>query len=216
LADIFREVDEDLRRHQLLSLWRKYGKFIIIAIVMLVLAVASFAGWRAYWNARYEKDSLAFAAAMDLLQARKTAEAAKAFAELQATGSPGYSYLAGLQAAEAEVSLGSNDKAVAILKSLAASNVKDPFLADYAELLAIMHSVDKGLDPDMTKRLAALAEEGKPWAFMAKQIEAVAAYKAGRAKEAHDILMALAQNVDAPQTTRDRAQELAAVIGTQK
>lgn len=216
MADIFREVDEDLRRHHLLSLWRKYGKLIIVGVVALVLAVAAVAGWRAYWNARYEKDSLAFSAALDLLAHKKTVEAAKAFAELQADGSAGYGYLAGLQAAETEINLGHNDKAVAMFKSLADSKVNDPFLADYAELLAITHSVDKGLDADMSKRLAALAEDGKPWALMAKQIQAVAAYKAGRIKEAHDILTALAENVDTPQSVRDRAQELAAVISAQK
>lgn len=216
MADIFREVDEDLRRHQLLKLWRNYGKLIIVAVVALILAVGAVSAWHAYWNARYEKDSLRFAAALDLAAQKKTAEAAKAFGDLQAEGSPGYGYLAGIQAAEAEVSLGANDKAVARLKSLAASKVKDPALADYAELLAIMHSLDKGLDADMSKRLAALAEDGKPWAFMARQLQAVAAYKAGRGKEAQAILTALAGNVDAPQGIRDRAQELATVIGTQK
>ena len=216
MADIFREVDEELRHQQMMTLWRKYGKLVIAAVVVLVLAVAGYAGWHSYWNGRYQKDSLKFSAAMDLLSQKKTAEAAKAFEELNAKGSPGYAYLAGIQGAEAEISLGHKDKAVAMFKALAASDIKDPYLADYAELMAILHSVDTGLDAEMTKRLASLAEEGKPWAFTARQIQALAAYKAGRVKEAHDLLMALTQNVDAPKSVRDRAQELATVIGPQK
>jgi hypothetical protein len=214
VADIFREVDEDLRTHQLLSLWRKYGKFLIAAVLCLIMGVAGVAGWRTYWNAMYQKDSLVFGAGMDLVAHGKTAEAAKAFARLKEKGTPGYAFLAGMEEAQAELTLGHKDKAVAIYKSLASSDIKDPYLADYAELQVIMQSVDGGLDADMIKKLASLAEEGKPWAFAARQTQAVAAYKAGRTAEAHDILMALIENVDAPQTVRDRAQQLADVIGS--
>lgn len=216
MADIFREVDEDLRQQQFQSLWRKYGKFLIAALVILVIAVAGIVGWRHYWQSKNEADSIRFGAAFELLSKNKTVEAAKAFADIQATGTPGYAYLAGLQSAQAEVNLGHPDKAVAIYNTLASHKLKDPFLADYASLLAIMYSVDTGLTPDMTKRLAALAEEGKPWSLVARQLQAVAAYKAGRADEARDILASISEDVEAPQTVRDRAQELASVIGAKK
>ena len=45
MADIFNEIDEDLRRERAKKIWEKYGNLIIAAAVLVVLIVA---GWRAY------------------------------------------------------------------------------------------------------------------------------------------------------------------------
>ena len=48
MADIFKEVDEDLRRDNFEKLWKKYGFYFIGLAVTVVLAVAGVQGWRAY------------------------------------------------------------------------------------------------------------------------------------------------------------------------
>ena len=45
MADIFREVDEDLKREQFKRLWDRFG---IYAIIAAVLVVALTGGWRGY------------------------------------------------------------------------------------------------------------------------------------------------------------------------
>ena len=45
MADIFHEVEEDLRRDQAAAIWNKYGNYIIGAALLLVLAVAAHWGW---------------------------------------------------------------------------------------------------------------------------------------------------------------------------
>ncbi len=45
MADIFHEVDEEVRREQLKKLWDRYSIYLIAAAVLLVAAIA---GWRAY------------------------------------------------------------------------------------------------------------------------------------------------------------------------
>ena len=37
MADIFQEVDEEVRREQLKKLWERYGNFIIAACVLVVV-----------------------------------------------------------------------------------------------------------------------------------------------------------------------------------
>jgi hypothetical protein len=43
VSDIFREIDEEVRREQFMKLWERYGNLLIAACVVLVVAVA---GWR--------------------------------------------------------------------------------------------------------------------------------------------------------------------------
>ena len=48
MADIFKEVDEELRRDNFAKLWKKYGRAILGLALAIVLAVAGVQGWRAY------------------------------------------------------------------------------------------------------------------------------------------------------------------------
>ncbi|MGZ9092727.1 MAG: tetratricopeptide repeat protein, partial [Rhodoplanes sp.] len=45
MSDIFREVDEEVRREQLKRLWDRYGLLFIATAVLLVAAVGA---WRGY------------------------------------------------------------------------------------------------------------------------------------------------------------------------
>jgi len=40
VSDVFREVDEELRRDRLMALWKRFGPYLIGAAVALVLVVA--------------------------------------------------------------------------------------------------------------------------------------------------------------------------------
>ena len=48
MADIFQEIDEDLRRERAGKLWQKYGKYVIAAAALIVLAVAAWRGLEWY------------------------------------------------------------------------------------------------------------------------------------------------------------------------
>ncbi len=45
MSDIFREVDEEVRREQLKKLWERYS---ILIVAVAVLIVAGVGGWRGY------------------------------------------------------------------------------------------------------------------------------------------------------------------------
>ena len=46
MSDIFREIDEELRRENLLKLWSRYGKYVIAVAVLAVLIAGSVVAWR--------------------------------------------------------------------------------------------------------------------------------------------------------------------------
>jgi hypothetical protein len=45
LSEIFREVDEDVRKDQALRAWSTYGRFVIGTVVAVILVTAGFQFW---------------------------------------------------------------------------------------------------------------------------------------------------------------------------
>ena len=94
MSDIFREVDEEVRRERLTQLWNRYGSLLIAACVLLVAAVG---GWRGYewWQTKKAAEAGAqFEAAIALSDQGKHKEAEEAFAKLSAGGPANYRMLA--------------------------------------------------------------------------------------------------------------------------
>ncbi len=96
VADIFQEVDEEVRREQLKKLWERYGNLLIAACVLIVAGVG---GWRGYeyWQAKKAGETgTAFEQAVTLAEAGKHKEAEAAFAKIAADGTAGYRVIARL------------------------------------------------------------------------------------------------------------------------
>ena len=97
MADIFNEVDEEVRRERLQKLWDRYGIYVI---ALAVLIVAGIGAWRGYewWQAKKAAAAgAAFESALSLSEAGKHAEAEAAFAKVAAEAPAGYRTLARLR-----------------------------------------------------------------------------------------------------------------------
>ena len=101
MSDVFREVDEDVRREQWLKLWQSYGYYAIVAVVAVILAVAGNVGWSEYRIAQQQARSEQFAAASRSLAEGQAEVAAKQFTVLADSAGDGYGPLARLHEAQA-------------------------------------------------------------------------------------------------------------------
>ena len=90
MADIFQEVDEDLRRERLEKLWQRYGNLVIAVCILIVAAVGAWRGYEYWQNKKSTESGAAFEAAVTLAEAGKHQEAEAAFAKLASAGSAGY------------------------------------------------------------------------------------------------------------------------------
>ena len=50
MADIFDEVNEDLKRDQMQKLWSRFGKYVILAVSIVVLGVGGRQGYTTWHN----------------------------------------------------------------------------------------------------------------------------------------------------------------------
>jgi hypothetical protein len=211
VSDIFREIDEELRRDNLLKLWQRYGRYMIIAVVAALMIAGGIVAWRNHQLALRQAQSVRYAAAMSLLHEGKDAEAAKIFASVANEGG-GYAHLAEFEAADLGAKSGDKKAAVAAYDKLAASGDIDPELRDVAKLLSVMTGFTDSDPHAVIDELKPLTDSGHPLRATALELTAAADLKAGDNAGALDIYKKLADDLTAPEGVRARAAEMAAVL----
>lgn len=211
MADVFREVDEEVKREQYLKLAKRFGPYLIAAAVALVVATGAVVGWRDYQKRTREADGARFAAAIEVLAKGERAKAADAFADLAKDGSTGYRALAGLQRAAA---VGATDakQAVEIYDGIAKDSSLPELLRSLAALRAAMMQADSVDAKDVLARLEPLLGETSPWRFLARELKAVVEIRGGNDKAAIETLKGLVDNPQAPSGIRGRAAQLLAAL----
>lgn len=211
VSDIFREIEDELRRENLLKLWKKYAKYIIAVVVLALLIAGGVVAWLDYQQSRHEAEGTRYSNALILLREGKQAEAVQAFGDLADEGG-GYAVLAAFEHAELLAKKGDQKGAVTAYERLAENDSIGPDLRQLAVLLSVMHALPNG-DPHKTvERLKPLTASGNPWRASALDLTAAAELKAGNRSGARDIYQKLADDLAAPQGLRARAAELAAAL----
>jgi hypothetical protein len=211
VADIFQEVDEEVRRERLNELWKRYGTLVIAACFLIVAGVG---GWRAYEYLQSKKagqTGIAFEQAVTLAGAGKHGEAEAAFAKIAATGTTGYRELASLRAA-AELAQTDKSAAVKAYDALAANNSFGPVISDLATVRAGLLLVDTASYADMRKRLEPLTAPDRTFRHTARELLALSAWKSGDMTSARKWTDMMMSDPDTPSGTRSRAQILSELI----
>ncbi len=212
VSDIFTEIDEDLKRERALKLWKQYGNYVIGAAVAIVAGTAGYVAWQDYSKKQAEAAAAQYVAALDQAKSANTADASKALANIAQNGRAGYPALARLEEAGTKASAGDMAGAVAIYRQVAADASVDRELRDAATVLAALDSLDTPNPADVDKDLAALTAPTNPWHYMAWEIEAAAALKAGKIDDARKNYSRISDDPQAPAAIRARAAEMLAAL----
>jgi hypothetical protein len=206
--EFIREVDEELRRDRLLSLWQRYGRTLIALVVLLVVGVAAWEGWKAWRGRQMAAAAEALLAIERDMAAGRWAEAASAFAATAEGGEPGPATIARLREAAALARAGDADAVAAALGALADRADADPLLRQLATLLLAQHALDSADPAELRSRLVPLAEAGQPWRNAARELLALLALRAGDMAQARTLLDSIVDDVDSPPGLRQRAAAL--------
>ena len=101
VSDIFREIDEELRRDNLLKLWSRYGRYVVAVAAVALIIAGGVVAWQAHQLSERRAQSARYAGALALARAGKTADAATVFASIAREGG-GYAILASSKDARIE------------------------------------------------------------------------------------------------------------------
>jgi hypothetical protein len=213
LSDIFREIDEELRRDNLAKLWDKYSYLVMGLAVLIVVAVGAFEGWVWYKARERHAESARYTAALDLARRGENAQAADAFGLIGREASSGYRVLARLEEADARAKAGDAAASLAAYEGLANDRSVDPVYRDLGTLLWAQHSLAKDDPNAVVSRLAPLTADGNAWRPLALETTALAKLRSGDRSAALDIYKRLADDLAAPQGLRARASEMVSALG---
>jgi hypothetical protein len=211
VSELFDEIDEDVRRDQLKKLWDKYS---ILIIAGAILIIASVGGWRGYQYLEAKKAAEAGAAfdkAVELSEANKHAEAETAFADLAAKAPFGYRVLSRLRLA-AEVATRDSQAAAKLFDEIAADSSVGVAERDLARIRAAQLLLESTSYPNMKERLEASTAPGATFRHTARELLALAAWRANDASATRQWLDLIANDGQTPPSLRSRAEALQALL----
>jgi hypothetical protein len=211
VADIFQEVDEEVRRERLEKLWQRYGNLVIAACILVVVAVGAWRGYEWWQDKKAAESGAAFEAAVTLAETGKHQEAEAAFAKLAADGSAGYRPLARLREA---AELAHTDKAAAVkaYDEIAADKSAGQVIDELAALRSGFLLVDTAPYSEIRTRLEPLTGADKTFRHSARELLALSAWKSGDMTAARQWTDMIITDPQTPQGTRTRADILSELI----
>lgn len=208
-----REVDDNLRREQLETFAKRYGKWLIAAVVLFLAAVAAWLYWQ---NKQQEKTAAQTEQLSGIYQqiANGNDEAAKK--QLQTLETSHNAIVRSIaMSAEAAIALQANDRDGALAKYRAIAG--DDSLPQPYRDAAVVRSTSLDFDTlkpeEVIARLEPLTKPGNAWFGSAGELTAMAYLKQGQKDKAGRLFATIATDTQVPETIRSRAQQIAGTLG---
>ena len=214
-TDIFlREVDENLRRDQMEHFAKKYGKWLIAAVVLFLIAAGGFIYWQQYRQRQAEKQ-VEQLVEIDKALGTGSIDQAKRLGPLAENGAK--AVRAAAKFTQAAVALEKDDTQGATAKYRELANdgsVPEPY-RNAALIRQTSLEFDSIKPEEAINRLQPLAKPGNPWFGSAAELTAAALFKQGKKAEAGQLYATIAKDKGAPPTLRARAAQLASSLGVE-
>lgn len=204
------EVSEEVRRDRMFALWRKYGPYVIGAIVLIVAA----AGGKAYLDV--QERSAAQEAGGALIAASEGSLDEQSVALTALAGSAdhdGARLLAELRVAGLTAASGDAAAAAEAYDRVAASATVDPLLQDFAAYRATMLRGATMEPSAFADALSPIVNGSGPFRLLAMEARGIALVRAGDQAAGEEEMRAAHSDEAAPQAMRQRIEVLMTAIG---
>jgi hypothetical protein len=206
---LIREVDEEVRQEEYQKLWKRHGNKLIALIVLAVLGVAAFEGWKFYQLREADNASIVY---LDAVKKANDGKYEDALSALAAVKHPGFAQLASLREAAVLAEKGDVDKAIAAYDAIVANTTTDKMLADLARIRVGYLLVDRATPDELLLKLGMFDKDGESWRHAAREIFGLAAYRVKNYTMADRYFNAIIADKEAPQAMQQRAQALVQLL----
>ena len=206
MADIFDEINEELKQDRMAALWQRYGKYLIAVVVAIVAGVSLSQGYSYYTTQRDARAADAFFQA--ILADDVTSSLETAAPELN----EGYALLAEFRSAAALAQDGKAAEAEQRYLALAERTDAEQIYRDLALLLSVMHAPQTADAADLQARLEPLASASSSLQGLALEQMVALDLRRGNSAAAIEKLNRLVALTDIPTSLRQRAAQILNVV----
>ena len=207
MADLFQEIDDELRQDKASRLWRVYGKYVVAAAIVIIMSVGGYKFWQQKQLDDGEKASIAYEAALTRSASGDYKGAINQLNQEDIETAPGYAALSQMQKANLAMKINDLDAALITFKGIAENDNYPQSIKEWASFRYAAVRVEKKIDSNASADLDALIATDSPWRFLAKEIKAIKEIETGNKSEAKTIFSELADDENAPERLRVRAAE---------
>jgi len=210
---LLREVDEAVRQDEAARFARRYGRGLLAAAVVGLLAFGGWLFWQDHREGRLEEGSEAFVTALDQLQAGNLDTANSEFGAIAEDGTPAAEAGARLIRAGIAAQKGDAEQAANLYMALADDDDAPQAYRDLAAIRGVAARYDETQPRAVIDRLKPLATPGNPWFASAAELVAMAYLQQGKRDLAGPLFAAIAKDDEAPQSIRSRARQMSGLLG---
>jgi hypothetical protein len=208
-----REVDDAVRAGDLENFWKRYGRWLVAAVVIGLLAFGGWIYWQNQKQAAAGANGEKFIAAIEKLDGGDEKAALAALAKLAKAEQPAYRAMSQIMIANIAAKNGNDKKAVADYAKVAADASLPQSYRDMALIRQTATEFDALAPQKIVDRLKPLSKPGHAWFGSAGEMTAIAYMKMGKDNLAGPIFAQIAKQEGLPETLRSRAQQMAGSLG---
>jgi hypothetical protein len=210
---LMREIDEAVRQDDQLEFLQKYGTPLGVAVALVLVGMLGYWWWDTSREAELEGQSEAIVSALDSVDAGDFAGAEEKVDPLIDDGSTGTRTMARFLQAASAIEQGEEARAIELYAAIAADEEAPAPLRDLALLREVSTNFDDREPADIIMKLGALAQPDNAYFGSAGELVAIAHLEAGNRAEAGALFGEIAQAEDLPETLRNRARQMAGLLG---
>ena len=213
MADIFHEVEEELRKDKYNELLRKWGPLALAAALAVILGAAGWQAWGYWQTSQAHAMADRYVAAVALIENEQLSDADLALQQMSEEASNGYAGLALMQRGEMALQAGDNESAGYLFEQ-AAEEFATLAFSDLARVKAGMALFDILSINDLEIRLSETMQPERPYRLLAMEVIAAKAFADGDMDRALLDYEAIANDLDAlGMPISQRAQAAVELIG---
>ena len=207
MADLFQEIDDELRQDKASSLWKLYGKYVVAVAIIIIACVGGYKFWQQQQLDNGEKASIAYEAALARSASGDFKGAIDQLNEEELGLVRGYSALSQMQKANLAMKIKDYEAALITYKDIAENDDYPQSIKEWASFRHVAVRVEKQIDSNASADLDTLIATDSPWRFLAKEIKAIKEIEIGNSSGAKAIFSELADDENTPERLRVRAAE---------
>lgn len=207
------EINEEVKAKQITDFLKRYGNYIIAALLATVVGTAGINTWANMRVQQQEADSAKLIALIDAdtgnLSEEETKEALKAYITLgKEAPSEGHKVVARFAEVAVLLKKGEGEAGFSRLAELRAEPGLAPVYRDYTLLLEARARMDKDEPQKVLDLMKPILTEGNPWHLSATEVAAMLHAKMGQKDKAVELLKMIVEADGIAAAARERAQQL--------